>query len=570
VTALAQKKGTERTYLLTLDKLDQGWSTRSFPHLISDRQLYVADNVLFQRDGLISKRPGNIHYGNSGSGATGSGHAVISGTRFYVGGVTPQLVVQSNGSLYKGNDGTGAFTSVGTGLSTTQSANYAQVYDPDMTTGAAVALVIVDGSRIPQLWDGTHFTAVRSGTPFLPNNSMTATALRPKYVVNWKYHLVYSGDAADPTGVYIGDALFPEMFTGTSLTSSSGASFLPYYPMGRGGNCGIVTGLACVGKSIIVFFTNGIAVGVNTGTYGAYEFDWDILSQQVGCPSPNSICAFGGYIVFFGGDRFYATDGQSVVPLPDEVPSVYSQGGANGTFPSDIKNFATVCGARRGLRYLASYDNVGSGPQTAIACFDISANNGWSYGSPTGGAWSRFPTGMPLAFGIEGRGPGDQAFPFFWGSSQGDVVAQWDTGVYGDFGSPIAMEVRTKAFFLEVPTAVKRVKHIHVIAAFPEPFGAGTYTDIIQPYCFFDYSQVLGTPIIVSVTTGGISYNSSVQMNATQQYGNVTDLYTAVSKSWISQDAIGHLVQPGLTESSINPCNVIAFVVELEIREPVK
>ncbi len=567
-----QRTGTNRTIRLTIDQLDQGWSTRSFPHLISDRQLYVADNVVFNRDGLVSKRPGNAFYGTAQgrTGATGSGAPVISGTRFYRPGQDPQLIVQSGGNLYSGDDTSGAFTQIATGFSTTQPAQYAQVYDPDMTTGAAAAIIIVDGSRIPQLYDGTNQVPVRTGTPYLPNNTNTNTPLRPKYVQNWKYHLVYAGDENDPTGVYIGDALRPEKFTGTSLTDSSGLSFLPYYPAGRGGNLGVITGIQVIGANLIVFFTNGIVVGYNTGTYGAYEFEWVILSSQIGCPSPQSIVAFGGYVVFYAGDRFCATDGNAVVPIPDEIPSVYANGG-NSTFPAEIKNNTTVVGSRRGLQYLASYDKVGTGPQTSVVCFDIGSGGGWSFGAKTGGAWSRFPTGMPIAFGLECRGPGETDFPFFWGSSVSDTVAQWDVGTYDDFGMPITMEARCKAFFLERPTGRKQIKSISIVAAFPIPFGAqtGIYTVSFTAYAFLDASQASAPQQNVPINSGTVQYNGTTMMDGSATYGANIAVLTLVSKNWPAQDAQGHIVQPGVYESSVNPFNVIAFVVELINNEPI-
>jgi len=568
---IEQRKGSERTFRLVLDKLDQGWSTRSFPHLISERQLYVADNVIFNRDGLISKRPGNAYYGGSTTGATGSGAPVISGTRFYVPGQPPQLLVQSGGHLYTGNDSTGVFTSIGSGFSTTTPCTYAQVYDPDMSTGAAVALVICDGARIPYLWDQTHLVAVQTGTPYLPNNTVTNVPLTPRYVQNWKYHLCYAGDPNDPYALYIGDALRPERFTGISLTDSTGAQFAPYYPAGRGADLGVITGIEVINATIVVFYTAGIVVGYNTGTYGAYEFEWNIISTEIGCTAPLSITAFGGYIGFFGGDRFYATDGNTVVPIPDEIPSVYANG-QRSTFPSEIKNVTTVTGSRRGLQYLASYDNVGSGPQNSVVCFDVSANGGWTYGAPTGGAWSRFPSGMPMAFGIEGRGPGETDFPFFWGSSTSDLVAQWDVGTYSDFGAPILMEVRGKAFFLDRPNAPKRVKYMDVVLAFPVPFGTttGTYVDTLNAYMFLDSAQVVAPAVMVTVSSGSVFYNGATIMDGSVTYGQSVGTLTIVQRAWVHQDAIGYIFQPGLTEFSTNPCNIIALVIEVEIREPAK
>ncbi len=564
-------EGTDKSFYVVIDRLDQGWSTRTFPHLLSDRQLYVADNVVFNRDGLVSKRPGNIAYG-SGSGAVGTGTPSLAGTRFYPVGSAPQLLVHSGTQIYKGNDVTGAFTSVGAGLSASSYANFAQVYDPDMSTGAATAMVVCDGVHIPQLYDGVNFTPVQTaaigGSLTLPKGRGGAP-ITPHYVTTWREHLVYAGEPTEPTAVYISDALRPERFNGYGLLDSGGTPYTAYFPAGRDGKEGAVTGLAQVGPYLIVFYTSAVIVGVNTGTYGTYQYQWSVISTATGCTSPRSIQGFEGYVIFFGGDRFYATDGQAVLPIPDEIPSVYGNT-SQSAFPSELRGKGTVAGVRRSGQYWAAYDNTGGGQNASIVVFDTQANGGYTFGSPQGGAWSRWPTGMPLAWGVECRGPGDVTAPFYWGLSTADTIAQHDTGVYGDFGLPTALEIRAKAFFLDKPIWPKDVQALYVVGAFPAPLSVTSpiYTDAITGYVVLDLATSIAPTVTIGQPGAGVPYGGGAVYGDGTRYGNGSQIVTSFAKTYPQQDAKGTVVQPGVLESSTNPFNLLAFTIEVIVDEP--
>jgi hypothetical protein len=566
-------EGTDKSLRIVVDSLSAGWSTRSFPHLIDERALYVADNVVFNRDGMVSKRPGNGYYGGSVAGATGSGHPILSGARFYYGTpTTGKLVVQSNGSYYVGNDGTGAFTKIsgGLGVSLTNPARYTQMYDPDMSTGAAIALIMTDGLNIPQLYDGTHFTPMLTGTyagppagDYLPNGA-TGSPITPLFCTNWNYHLVLGGEPTDPTALYISDALRPERFNGYGLIDSAATPYTQYYPAGRAGVLGNMTGIVNVGPYLIIFFTSGIVTAINTGSYGAFQYEFATISRSTGAISPQSIVPFEGFVVFFGGDRFYATDGNVVVPLPDEIPSVYANSSVSA-FPSEIINKSGVIGGRRNQQYLASYDNVGTGMNNSVVVFDMSANGGYTFGATQGGAWSRWPTGMPFSFFLECRGPGDNAFPCFWGSSNADLVAQHDIGTYADFGAPISIEIRGKAFFLDKPIWEKTVLSLYLVCAFPTT-GA-TYTTAPIGYVFTDTGPNVAAAVNITANPEGTQYGTGAKYG-TFTYGSANQIVLETAKTYPQEPCQGNSIQPGLTESSINPFNLIAFIMEVVIDEP--
>jgi hypothetical protein len=573
-------EGSDKKVRVTIQALRLGRNTTSFPHEIPDGSLYVADNVVYNQDNLVSKRPGNEFYGiaGGGNGKTGSGVGSLAGTRFYPGpmGVTsPQLLVHSNTSLYKGNDATGAFAAVNGAfpLSNVRGATFAQMRDPDMSTGNAVALFICDGANIPKVYDGANYVAIRTGTyaasgsipggNYLPNGVNTGTPIRPAFCLNWREHMVLSGDPDDPTALWISDASRPERYNGFSLTDSGGIPYAPYYPGGPDGALGIVTGLSQQGPFLIIYFTNGVVVAINTGTYGVTQYQFATISSSTGKPSPKAHQSFTGFDVFFGGDQFYVCDGQVVVPMPRAIPDLYSNN-SNSVFPAEIKNKTDMTACRRGTQVWFNYDNVGDGKQHAVAVFDLAANGGYTFGAVQGGAWARWPTGMPVAWGVECRGASDN-FQFYWGSSTADQIAQHDMGTYDDFGAAISLEIRAKALFLDKMTSPKTVDALYLIGVY-QTQGA-TFTDSLTGYVVLDLSTSIAPAIQETVTPSGVPYGALPY--GTFNYGSGSQVIQKSSKTYPQREMIGNAVQPGVLESSKNPFNLIGFQVDLTIDNPV-
>ena len=563
--------GTNKTVRMTIDQLQGGWSTRSFPHALKDNQCQALDNFVHLRDNIWSVRPGNINYGG-GTGATGSGVASVAGTRFYFGAstVTGQLLVHSGAHMYTGVDLTGAFTSINASMSTTQPATFAQMYDPDNLAGANTTLFICDGSRSPRRWDGTNFSATQVGFPFLPVGVQSGVSITPLYVTDWNYSLVYANEPTDQTAVWISDQLRPERFTSTAIQDSAGTTYFPYYPGGKNSALGVITGIRSFGPFLIVFFTAGVVVGLNTGSYGAFQYIWTTISRTTGCTSPRSIVAMDYGVIFFGGDRFYVTDGYAIYPLPDELPTVYSNDNISQQ-PPEIANPTTVCAARNGLSYMASYETTVGGGQTRVLNFDEQANGGWQYTASTGGAWMRFPTGMPMAWGVDCRGPGDAAtFPFFWGSSQGDVIAQYDApgAANTDFGVAISFNIATKGFFLE------RAAHPKTIISFYPIIVStrfGSYSFELQPYAIFDNGNEFNfTPIEYNVIAAGVLYGAMKYGAFT--YGTAGTLYDVfTTETYPNQAPVapkGKSFAVGLSGSTSEPFNIVGFVVNVILDTP--
>jgi len=575
---LSPVKGQQNTSRVTIAELTGGLSTRAFPTLIPGNYLTVANNVRYYSDGLISKRPGNQNFG-SGNGAIGTGLPSQSGTRFYpastvAASAAPQLIVQSNGKLYRGNDITGTFTQVASAFTFSNNCNYTQMFDP---VTQQIQLFVVDGAHVPVMVNAAGVgTQVSTGfgvgtNAFLPANPL-GNPITPAYLCEFQYHLVYAGEPTDPTAIYISDALNPQNFNGYSITDTQAVNYTQYYPGGRGGKYGVITGIATVGQSLLIFFTNGIISMQNSGVYSATQYTFNVLSPSIGLKSPRSLIFMDYFVSWFGGDKFYATDGINFLsPIPDELPTVYSNT-STSAFPPLIKNNTTVMGDRRESQMIWTYDSTGGGIIDSNVVFDMSAQGGWSPGNNKGGAWAMW-SGMPMEWAVECRGPGDN-FQLFWGSSIADKIAQHDyvatigaSGGCSDFGQPISMEVRTKAFLFDIPANPKTVQSMYIMCAFNAL--SMEYGVSIQPYIFFDNFQVLTVnQAQFNVPSVGAIYGTGPVYGTGVLYESESLSFQQTSKASMPGISQGLSVAPGIIETSIWPVNLYGFVVELTV-EPV-
>jgi len=565
------EKFQDRSYRVSVDNISAGWNTRSYPHLIPDNSLSVADNVVFYRDGLVSKRPGNETYGyptTLGGGLVGTGDPVLSMTRFYYGNpVVGTLLVQSGNSIYKGNDTTGVFTLIGSGVGS-QPVSWAPMWNPDFPGGPLMGMFFTDGANIPFVTNGAGLHSVKTGViggvQFLPNDNITGAPITPRYCCVWGQSLVYASTPTEPQGMWISDPLDPERFTPVSFLSPSALTpYNAWYPGGRDGPLGSITGMATLGPYLLVFFQAGIVTCINTGTYGAFQFQFQRVSSSVGAKSPRSIVAFDTFVAFFGGDRFYATDGQTVEPLVDTIPTVYSPISLSNN-PPLIKNPATVFAVRRSNLYITSYDALGAGVLNQIAVLDLAANGGYTFGGSyqtaagAGGAWSRWPTGMNMGSAVECRGDGD-VFQLYWGSSINDQVAQHDVGTYDDFGAAIAMEVRTKSFFFEHPINPKAVMRLYPLLVFDT--RAPSYSSLSTPYVYLDAEQDSAVvQVVAMIVQTGTLYGAADY--GTFVYASAGGVQQQSPVAYPAYPSLGRSVAFGIVENSKNPFNLIGFVAE--------
>lgn len=570
--ALKQVDGSTRTFRAEIMDIAGGWSTRTYPHLLPDNKLPKLENMVSVRDGLWNKRPGN---GNNS--AVGTGLPILSMTRFYPASGAPILVAHSGTGIWTGASSAGPWTQLAAGsvvVSSSQPCSFAQFADPENAHGPTV-LFICDGAHVPWTWDGTNAPTQVStaGGTHLPVGR-GGSPITPKYVVNWDLHLVYSGQSDEPSGVYIADALTPESFTGSNFVASNATSYTAYFPGGRDGDLGAVTGIMPLGAVLVVFFACGIVIGQNTGSYGATQYVWTRLPGRIGAVAPRSIVSMDTYIAFFGGDRFYVTDANAIYPLPDELPTLYSATSRSSS-PPLIKNAQTVFAARRGTEYVISYDSAASGHLDQIAVFDAGANGSFSFGQQVtgqanepaskGGAWYSWPSGMTMNAAIECRSGSDVgAFPFYWGSSLTDQVYQHDIGTFDDAGSAIAVQLQTKTFFFDEVLGQKTIQGVYAVCVFD--VLAATYSSAPQVFAYADSVQEFAPPVTVAIAPTGATYGTKTY--GTFQYSAGVSQIEVPLKFYPAALGPGQGLSFGVIENSKNPFGIIGFIVEFTVDPP--
>lgn len=560
---IAATPTSARKLRVTVDELDAGLYSRSFDTLLPANALQRAQNCMFLQDGVVSKRFGNVNYGG-GSGSTSSGAGSLSGFRFYTGNPKAGILfVQSGGKIWQGTDVGGTFAhNSGITPSSTTPGTWAQMFDPQSTppSGGAQELFYCDGSQLPYRYDTSNgFRAVRTGSSgansFLPNGVKSGTSITPFFVKTWGPHLVYANEPTDGGATWISDALRPECFNGFGLVTNDNTPYIPYYFGGQDADLGDITGIAIVNGLLIQTYNAGVVTVQNTGSWGAYEFYPQVISRRIGA-FPYSIVEFDNYIVFWGGDRFYACDGNTVVPFADFIPAQTSPTALPIT--PTLSPATTVRGMRESSRYWASFYNSVS--SLGVYVFDVAANGGWQYGSQPfivdpnsqeaarGGAWSYWlGTDFPPGWGVECDGPGDTQ-QFFWGALNVDKVAQFAkppaSAVYSDFGDGILIDVLTKALTISESVLPKTPEFL--------------WSTIVLPATNAGYSSA-PTPYVVQ--------DSVTQKSATLQTSPIAvladDVLYTNAKAAIQSPTICNSVALGISESSANPFAIIGFSCEL-------
>lgn len=612
--AVTQDKRSGNMFRVNVSRF-RGWSTRTDATNIADDELSLADNVVFNKDGLCSKRPGNTnrpggilnpvgtlptYQAGTNGYASGSGKPCLALTEaFNLGTVTvslsggvPSFLVRhdGDGKLYytdptNGPNGQwvlvpGSGTTAALTLSTTLSCRFTQAFDPDYNyggvVGARVVLIVTDGSGqiSPMVWAGPGTTIATiqggAGTRFFPIDPATGVLSKPKYCIQWGVYTVYAGDSYGGGGLLISDALRPTAFTGVASVSTDNSSVLPYFPAGRSAILGVMTGLSIVNETLVIFYSNGIVAGSNTGTYGAFEFKFKTISTNIGTKSPDSIVNMEFFTAFYSGNALYATDGNSFVQLPDMTPTVY-RNTFDAAFPAEIKDVTTVSGMRYGPQIWWSYYS-GANPSTSldrVLVFDTSANSGYSYGSKEGGSFSRW-IGVNIRCGYQKRGPSTfSQYQMYWGDSSIDRVAlhnsrQGTDPVYSDFGASIQTTIVGKAFSLDQPGSWKNVLNYQVQVEYSTFI---TFNEQIQPAVVCDGVPVPMQGIVPTIQ--GASPVYGVQPFGSFFYGPQGTYYIlCLDAGGLTQQPRAHYIAPAVLETSSQEFNLLGVTMDVQIDSP--
>ena len=565
--------------------LGGGLNTRKDPHALARNELATSINLWPAYDQAVAKRPGSIAIGTSG---TGKPCKSLLSCRFN--GITYLLEVKTDGNVFAGlAAGALPFTKIGKVNPAALFVTSAQMTDPYQKIGVVPgvqSVFICDGMSTPQLWNGpgTQMQNVFTGTdPKLGAGIPTKDPqgnhpITPQFVTTLgnNSHLFYSGDPDEPSAVYVSDPFYPEFFNSPAMQVNPTKANNPgqYIPAIIGNNDGVeggkINGMETLGSAMIVFKECAIYQMIATTLLGEIP-TWQVVtvSNNRGCLSPRSICAFDTFIVFLALDGIYATDGNTIWLISYDVPTFF-----DSTLTGQaalITNRTNAIGVRHATRYLTWF-LAQSAPNTTGLWFDFSKQTA---------------SGMPLCGQIEGMNVGGATAltgeqddgNVAWSDSIIDTIGKFGIG-YSDLGPNntqvnIAVTMAGKADLLDDvfgPDSVIGEKQAQTYYALVELLGAPAGSQIALEFkgAVLVNNQILLPQAVAQQISQGLSpvgiWGASVwgafQWGAAAQYG------FQVIKCPNQNSARGNLLQFVLTESSQIPWILIGYALYANYQLP--
>lgn len=466
-------------------------------------------NTMYRRFGSSSKRVGSGLYG--GGGAIGSS-PVRSGYRWYRG--TPsfakQLIAQSADTLYLGNDGTGAMTSIGSLAAGSSAAMFCSSFDPAESgvggTPASDVMIVAYGSGPPKKWDGTNLTQLSSAIA----NPFTGCEFFHEHVWLW-------GDPAFPDTVFATDLGNPESY---AFSTSFGG-----YDVGRGDGDPFVQRCIALGDTLFIFKSNSIYViqGYDFQS-GEYQFSLEPIVTGIGIPSPWCVARVRNALIFWSGQRFYRLAYGSTEPEAIGRPLLFTSANVAANNQSLIRAVGgdfVVTGQQGQEVYnnvaLFAADTSGIGHADTVLVYDEDASQ--HFGDYAWSIWS----GLNVGCWIPTKTNGEQSTLFFGDSSIGQVY-QFGTNPNADIkagpiSNPIQVSIQTGLIDCGTPDIKKHLSRVYIdTIANAASFSVSAVSDttgsqsVNAPTTAGSVAGIIGTAIIGSTailgTPGGQLYQA--------------------------------------------------------------
>lgn len=534
-----------------------GLNTKKDAHALNRNQLASSVNCWYGTGNALSTRPGTAAIVTA-SGSTGSG---VAGTGLVTARFNNKtyVVVQQGRTLYAAALSDTAWANIGTMGVGAGPIHAAQMFDP--TTGKDT-LFIVNGVDTPWMWQGpgTTITAVGTAAGQLPKNFSGTAPITPKYVTTLgsNSHLVYAGEPSFPTGVYISDPQYPELFStpATSFSAYPGAYYPVVVGLNDGVNGGSITGIEPLAGSLLVYKEAAIYNLFQVGLLGDMVWAQQIVSASVGATSPRSVVRFDSFHLVLGIDGVYTVSPASGTRrISDNVPT-YFDGSLNGT-AAIITDRTTAVAVRDGQRYIIFFDDSSAGYPTRGLWFDFSKPD--EDGLPTAGEIQGYKVGGAAAL----RAPQDDG-NFVWTDASADRTGKFGLG-FSDFGNPIQRSFYGKADMLAdllgdaAPMTYKQVQRVWLLVSVPQIAQGESMTFLAT--CVTDALNATtgsGAPIVITAPGSGQWGNTWGQFVWS---GSSSTQYQTVEIE-AQRTAQGRIVQFGFQESSIYQWTILGYVVE--------
>lgn len=390
---------------LSIGSFRGGMNSRDAAHAIGESESQFIQNFELSEDGSLIKRAGSAKYNSAEISAL----PIHSAFRYYKSAtVFKEFLVVSGSTLYKGNDGAGTFSSIGS----------LTAADPCTFVVWGDICYIANGTVFKQ-YNGTTLSDV-AGTPQIG-----------KYVTFHKNRLFVSGVLASPNIVYYCDTEDPTSWT-------VGSNFLPV----RSNDGDEVTGLLTIGDDIAIYKKNSIWLLAGNSSANFFLAE---RASSVGCIAPKSLTSYNGVHFFLSSGGVYVFDRARAVKISGKVdPQINS-------IPSTAVSSAV--GIVYKERYWLSYTASGSTENDTILLFDL--REGF-------GSWVVFAGITALCFSNIWQNKDDEG-ELYIGDSSAGFAWQLDTGVDDD-GTDIAANLISKNWQLGNVVEFNEVRSVHIVA----------------------------------------------------------------------------------------------------------
>lgn len=383
-----------------------GLNTRDAKHKILDNQATALENFVVSSDGNLVKRKGSTKYNSSAI----SSHPVHSLFRYYKSASSFQEMLSvANSTLYKGNDGTGVWTSIA-GITVND--------HMDFTTWEDICYMF-NGTDKKQ-YDGTTLSNIAGSPP------------AARYAILHKDRLYVAGIDAEPNRLY---------FCDTNDATTWNASDFIRIDSDDGDK---ITGLSVLLGAIIIFKQNSIFVLQGTDST---TFNLKRMVNYTGCIAPRTIASYGNWIYYVGNDGIYRFNGNQSQQI-----SGFIKPDADAMDKTYIENAVSVISDNK---YWVSHTTNGDTTNKTVLVFDIISSS-----------WTKF-TGLEIAsLAIWNSSPDN--WEIYGGSSAADgFVYKMNDGT-DDLGNDISCSFESKNFDIDVPELFKQIKQIILLA---KPFA---------------------------------------------------------------------------------------------------
>ncbi len=395
---------SEKLLLQHIQNLSGGLNLRADDSLLQANEGTEVLNFQFNTDGSLTKRSGSTKY-NPTSIAPSRVHSLY---RFYKSttGFKEMLCIVSS-TLYKGNDGLGTWTSVGSVGSS----------DPATFSTWKEKVYIANGSSNVWSYSGSTLLPVPASPPV-------------KYIVFRKDRLYGAGSPSEPNRLYFTDTGDPSIWN----TSSN-------YIDIRENDGDVITGILPLQDYLVIYKRNSI--WLLSGTANS-SFFLTQVSSSIGCNASKSLVAYENVHYFLDNTGVYQFNSSQLLNISEKVqPEIDS-------IPKN--SFANAVGVIYKRQYLLSYTKEGENYNNTILILDLRLL-----------AWALWSNLNISSFTLWDGG--DDELEIFAGDSSAGFVWQLDSGDDDD-GSDIAVRFVSKYSDLDGnPLGHKQARYVHIVTS---------------------------------------------------------------------------------------------------------